>query len=260
MEPPKETCPAPLAKEEAKIRRKKNKDLNKTVSKSLGATQGSVDALFRSWKKQNKTSLNSIDELLAALNQVNFWKNFNAGGIGVDDFAFISKRCPNLKKEITTELFHVFDKDHDGQISSKEFMTGVLEGQSTDPKKEAEMLFDGWDEDNSGSLSKDEIKKLWTTRRTAEHIVNAYIARREIHITAIAGNIGFLSIFPSLTRSQLETFASQSASKGSKEFMKGVKEEEKKRMDKVVDVIFEKADTDKNGTLSKQEFVDFFHE
>jgi Ca2+-binding EF-hand superfamily protein len=224
----------------------------------VGASQAQVDALLRSWKKQNKTSVNSVDELLAALNQVNFWKNFNGESMGAENFQMISKRCPNLKKEVTTELFHVFDKDHDGQVSAKEFLTGVLEGQSTDPKKEAEMLFDGWDEDNSGSLSKDEVKKLWSTRRTGEHIILAYTARTLLHNTAISGNIGFLKIFPTLKRDQLETFASQTAAKGSKDYLNAVKTEEKKKLDSIVDAIFVKADTDKNGTLSKQEFIDFF--
>jgi len=238
----------------AKDRRKKDAQL----TKNIGVNHNQAKDVLSLWKKKNKTSVNSVEEFSAALGEVGFWNNFESKGLGAEEFKRISKRCPNLKKELATELFHIFDKDHDGQVSAKEFMTGILESKTSDPKKQAELLFEAWDEDNSGTLSKDEIKKLWMTRRSSDIVLDSYMLRTMYHDMGLKINMGYLGIFPDLTRSNLEVFVSQTASKAAKEIMNIVRATEKLQIDKIVDTIFEKADTDKNGTLSKEEFVTFF--
>jgi Ca2+-binding EF-hand superfamily protein len=247
------TKAAHATKTSSKNARKKQARLVNSVSKNLGVSRDQVKEILVVWKKHNKSSINSLDEFQAALEEVGFWKK-----LGVVDFEEVSKHSPNYKKEVATELFHVFDKDHDGQITTREFITGVLEYDGDDPKKEAELLFEAWDEDNSGTLSKAEVKKLWVTRRAAEFIYTTFSIRKMFHSMAISRNSGYLAIFPNLTKEQLETFAQQKADKGANAYIGEIKAAEKAKIDTIVDKIFEQADTDKNGTLSKKEFVNFF--
>jgi Ca2+-binding EF-hand superfamily protein len=237
---------------------KKDSQLVSAVTKNLGATPEGIREILTVWKKRNQTSISSVDQLQASLDEVGFWKNFDAVGLGSEAFATISNQCPEFKKESAAELFHIFDKDHDGQISAKEFLTGVLESQTKDPRKEAELLFEAWDEDNSGTLSKGEVKKLWTTRRHAEFTLTAFTTRVLLHSSAIKFNVKYLEMFPDLTKEKLEAFAQQHASKGATDYITYIKAEEKAKIDTIVEKIFEKADTNKNGALSKDEFLNFF--
>jgi len=120
------------------------------------------------------------------------------------------------------------------------------------------MLFDAWDEDKSGTLTKPEIKQLWTNRLNLENVVASAMCEGTFLDTIYKLNNGYLDIFPSLKENDLDTFAIQTSPKLTKELMALQKANEKAHIDSIIDKIFEKADTDKNGTLSKQEFVTFF--
>jgi len=239
-------------------RRKDAKLVNK-ASKQAGANQEKVRELLELWKKTNKNEITSVEDLLQALETVGFWDNFTDSGMGNDTFKEVCGTCPEYKKIITTELFKVFDKNHDGKISIKEFLVGSLQSQDSEGTKEAEMLFDGWDEDSSGTLSKDEIKKLWQTRRSSEISVTTFVIRNQMHNTIITQNQIYVDLFPKvLSAENLEKFAKEKSIKDASDWIEYNTKHEHKCIDETVTKIFEKADTDKSGSLSKEEFIKFF--
>jgi len=244
-----------------KDRLRKDTQLVQTVAKKMGASQAKGREILDVWNKQNKTVLTSVEDLQQALDQVGFWNNFSSMGLGHDVFETITKRYPDFKKEVSTDLFKVFDRDSDGTVCAREFLIGVLQSQTTDRDKEAEFLFEGWDEDKSGTLDRDEVKKLWQTRRIGEINIASFITRLQAYDTIIRFNKRYLSLFPdNFKQADLEEFAIKKATKDATMWSDMIKAEEDLRINEIVNKIFEKADTDKNNNLSKEEFIKFFRD
>jgi len=239
--------------------RRKDARIVQSVSKQVGADSQKVRDLLVNWKKQNKTAITTIEDLQQSLEEIGFWEKFSDSGMGNENFQAVCKNCPNYKKDICAELFKVFDRNHDGTITAKEFLAGSIQSQDAEGTKEAELLFDGWDEDGSGTLSKAEIKKLWQTRRTSEISVTTLVIRNQAYEHRLSFGAQYLEAFPSdFTQEKLEKYATEKAASNTNEWIGINRATEDERIDQTVEKIFEKADADKSGTLSKEEFIKFF--
>jgi Ca2+-binding EF-hand superfamily protein len=241
------------------------------VSQKVGASEDKVNELLASFKKQNITSLNSVEELEKALTQLGFWepfitetkeKNFLFENLPETSFLKFLQNSDKFKHQLSVELFQLFDQNHDGKVSIKELMTGVLHSRS-DRKKQTESLFHTWDQDGNGSLSRDEVKKMYYARRGWQQVIVLRILTISMQepladlLLNLAVHVADDLVPMMGDEAKLHAFLDPRIDAIIQKLEGLQKAHEDKDIENILNQIFEHADTDKNGQISKEEFVKY---
>ena len=161
--------------------------------------------------------------------------------------------------EVAKMFFKLFDRDHNGVISLTEFVSGYVGYTSGSESDKQAMLFDLWDLDGNGTLSREEISSMWKTNCECQ------LAFRKVTLSA--------SIVASIN-SKFETKVSNTPENKAKAqarlslFMREISAVISESFDQIffnyllnentiVDKIFELADTNNDGVLSRDEFITY---
>jgi len=120
---------------------------------------------------QQKTAKNEVktpEELLSLLEVVNYFEMHKKNMLGkVSSNSDEEKMKRNLitfltdSKDYQTkkahELFKLFDRDHSGTISTKEFLSGIIVTLFGNPQERLQVEFDLYDADGNGVISREEF-------------------------------------------------------------------------------------------------------
>eukprot|EP01122_Echinamoeba_exundans_P005952 TRINITY_DN1614_c0_g1_i1.p1 TRINITY_DN1614_c0_g1~~TRINITY_DN1614_c0_g1_i1.p1 ORF type:complete len:243 (+),score=33.51 TRINITY_DN1614_c0_g1_i1:564-1292(+) len=139
-------------------------------------------------------------------------------------------------------LWDVLDTNKDGQIDFQELLMGIAMHTAASPSERAEFYFDIFDADKSGSLSRDEVVKLW---------------QKNLQV--------MLSSFKhdSLARLRQDPDLSEQAeldwNLADKVFDNVIQDFNKLNLAlQLTDAVFSHVDKDGSGTISKVEYMEFF--
>jgi len=247
-----------LSKEDIKQCTNVATDLSKYVS------EHDVKRLLAQWRKdfKGKDEISEPAQLLLLLNHVEFFKKQEKAlrtaimaqtsdpevrALALD---VVSKLVNEDHYQLVTseQMFAAFDKDKNHKVSFTEFASGFAVYSSGDAKEKATVLFNAWDEDGNGSISKEEARKTWF--KSYEGGFRAGVA------------LGF-SFASQILKQQLKTVVppgklNKLVEKFKDMFMSFCEEglrEVKAHQDEIVDKLFELADKNSDNVLSLDEFV-----
>jgi Ca2+-binding EF-hand superfamily protein len=162
-------------------------------------------------------------------------KRNNISSAAVDDMLH-SQEMRQARGEFLMELF---DVNKDGEVSFQELLLGLAMQSEGSPKERAAFYFDVFDEDKSGSLSRDEVNKLHSMMfRSLYGMVSTGIVTELKHkpeVTAV------------LSDSDIRTFANDII-----KFLKSLGLEKQ-----LTDHVFDAIDDDKNAQITKEEYTTF---
>jgi len=165
---------------------------------------------------------------------------------------------PEVRQDIVHLTFVNLDTDKSGTISKQEFMNGYVFSNSKDLTKKADIIFHLWDEDNNGTLSRDEIKRklelsLELTFRMTASMTSAMLGVICLDLIEQANQT------PSKKRKARQMEALRWVVTTVHPLIQTYMEATQKQIDStpIVDKIIELADTDKNGVLSREEWIEY---
>jgi len=142
-----------------------------------------------------------------------------------------------LRQEVVTELaeriVHCFDKNNDGSIDAREFLLMMSATRSDDPSQTARGLFKIYDKDDSGELDEGELIEFMSlfARSRIIQILNKLKAEAAADPTIAVEDFDSQKDTVTLTDAQKEEVV------------------------KTAKAIMAQFDTDKNGSISLEEFV-----
>jgi len=154
------------------------------------------------------------------------------------------------------------DTDHSGSITLKEFLTGFAVTTDGDSRERANLTFDLWDTDHSGTLSRNEVREGWLKgyyRALQSQKISGALTLTYVSIEMILPSVfgeGYAKIIQSIQPHFPELFR-----RFIKEF--GATYETAIQVigaeaNKIVDKIFELADTNHDQILSRAEYIEVF--
>jgi len=161
--------------------------------------------------------------------------------------------------ETSKILFTMFDSDKNGTISVKEFLIGYIAHTITDLVERMSFFFDIWDSDRSNSINRSEAEEMWRISTRNELAFEKTSKLLKEYIVGIAFSKS--SIFPRAHQRAANEKVVAGMQKLRPLFDSYYNDILKIREDHIkdfIDKIFQLADTDKNGQLSREEFVQFF--
>jgi len=246
----------------------------KLVSKAVKAWKKAAQAQHQDEKTRE---IKTEAELGTLLDEVAFWDAMKLSGqMGVKvrylamgkifskEYSMAKKLAeeafdyPEVRQEVLKSMFVSLDRDNSGSISREEFLQGVLNAKSSNRAKQANVTFDLWDVDNSGTLTKEEIKKKMDL---------AIQLAFSVTISCLLVTMGILYLdlletdlkTPSKVRLGRQNEALRWVIARIKPSLQDSVTDAQKHVDTtpIVNKIFELGDTDKNGVLNRDEWIKY---
>jgi len=138
--------------------------------------------------------------------------------------AFVESVASTSHPELAGMIFDVFDKDNNGIMDLREYLAMCGMTRAGTPEQRLAASFDLFDENSDGVISKDEVRAI------LKMLVQQKMAIARFQQTG-------------------RKCSASSQSLDTKTLMS---------IDRIVDMTFAKVDTDKNGTIDKEEFIQGF--
>jgi Ca2+-binding EF-hand superfamily protein len=139
-------------------------------------------------------------------------------------------------------LWDVLDTNNDGQIDFQELLMGIAMHTAASPSERAEFYFDIFDTDKSGSLSRDEVVKLW--QKNLQVMMSSFkhdsLARLRQDPELNAEDQVDWTIADKVFDNVIQDFNKLNLAL------------------QLTDAVFSHVDKDGSGTISKSEYMEFF--
>jgi len=231
------------------------------IAKKTRIDTKKVRNLMVQWQQlTNKTNyISSPEELLSVFQKVDYFVILKNQAKNEMRLTNVIANNKDFQLSIARSVYAFYDSDGDGKISFEEFAFGFLVHSTGDPLEKADLMFDLMDIDKSGSLSKDEVMRA-VKQGIAIHKAVTTVTMQEI----IAGLV-LAEVVPALNLKQ-RGFKPTEA--------EAVRKIIRNRLNKIVEKVFDESfkddhslflteqifeigDCDRNGILSKSEYVKY---
>ncbi|KAJ6240077.1 calcium binding protein [Anaeramoeba flamelloides] len=178
--------------------------------------------------KLNKQQISSLEKKIKKLKGVKASKcHLNANDL---------EQLFDLDSDGAQSLLNALDLDNNGTVEWKELISGISILSSDSMDEKAKLLFDVWDADGNGVLDRDEIKQMFVSMFT------------------LAATLSICDKFEQVKQNVGEEFNREDF-ETRKQIRMSLKI--KGDLEEAVDDFFKKVDTDKNGSISLDEFKNY---